>query len=48
MGDVALGVVTTLPLFRGGHRPANQAFVKAYKAEFGANEDPSFLGRRCL
>ena len=43
MGDVALGVVTTHHYSAAATRPANQAFVKAYKAEFGANEDPSFL-----
>jgi branched-chain amino acid transport system substrate-binding protein len=25
-----------------GDRPANKAFVAAYKAEYGANEDPGF------
>ena len=43
MGDVALGVVTTHHYSAAATRPANQAFVKAYKAAFGANEDPSFL-----
>jgi branched-chain amino acid transport system substrate-binding protein len=42
MGDVALGVVTAFHYSAAGPRPANQAFVKAYKAEFGANEEPSF------
>jgi branched-chain amino acid transport system substrate-binding protein len=43
MGDVALGVVTAHHYSAAASRPANQAFVKAYKAEFGADEDPSFL-----
>jgi branched-chain amino acid transport system substrate-binding protein len=43
MGDVALGVVTAHHYSAAATRPANQAFVKAYKAEFGSNEDPSFL-----
>ena len=42
MGDVALGVVTTFHYSAAGNRPANQDFVKAYKAEFGANEEPAF------
>jgi branched-chain amino acid transport system substrate-binding protein len=43
MGDVALGVVTAHHYSAAATRPANQAFVKAYQAEFGAKEDPSFL-----
>ena len=43
MGDVAVGVVTAHHYSAAATRPANQAFVKAYKAEFGAKEDPSFL-----
>lgn len=42
MGDVALGVVTAFHYSAAGDRPANQEFVKAYKAEFGAKEDPAF------
>ncbi len=42
MGDVALGVVTTFHYAAAATRPANVAFVKAYKAEFGANEEPGF------
>ena len=42
MGDVALDVVTTFHYSAAATRPANVAFVKAYKAEFGANEDPGF------
>jgi branched-chain amino acid transport system substrate-binding protein len=43
MGDVALGVVTAHHYSAAATRPANQAFIKAYKAEFGTNEEPSFL-----
>jgi branched-chain amino acid transport system substrate-binding protein len=42
MGDVALGVVTAFHYSAAAARPANQAFVKAYQAEFGAKEEPSF------
>jgi branched-chain amino acid transport system substrate-binding protein len=43
MGDVALGVVTAHHYSAAAKRPANEAFVKAYQAEFGVAEDPSFL-----
>ncbi len=42
MGDVALGVVTAFHYSAAATRPANQEFVKAYKAEFGADQEPSF------
>lgn len=42
MGDVALGVVTAFHYSAAGNRPANQAFVKAYQAEYGADQEPSF------
>jgi branched-chain amino acid transport system substrate-binding protein len=42
MGDVALGVVTAFHYSAAATRPANQAFVKAYQAEFGPKEDPAF------
>jgi branched-chain amino acid transport system substrate-binding protein len=42
MGDVALGVVTAFHYSAAGNRPANLAFVKAYKAEFGPTQEPSF------
>ena len=48
MGDVALGVVTAFHYSAAGNRPANQAFVKAYQAEFGANEEPELRGGRRL
>jgi len=43
MGDVALGTITMHHYSAAGDRPANKAFVAAFKAEFGANEEPSFL-----
>jgi branched-chain amino acid transport system substrate-binding protein len=42
MGDVALGVVTAFHYSAAATRPANLAFVKAYKEAFGANEEPGF------
>ena len=43
MGDPAIGTITMHHYSAAGDRPANKAFVAAYKAEFGANEEPSFL-----
>ena len=42
MDDAALGVVTMNHYSAAATRPANQAFVKAYKAEFGAKEEPGY------
>ncbi len=42
MGDVALGVVTMFHYSAAATRPANLAFVKAYKAMFGPTQEPSF------
>jgi branched-chain amino acid transport system substrate-binding protein len=42
MGDVALGVVTAFHYSAAAKRPANQAFVKAYQAEFNTKDDPGF------
>ncbi|HVC60748.1 MAG TPA: ABC transporter substrate-binding protein [Acetobacteraceae bacterium] len=42
MGDVALGVVTMFHYSAAATRPANVAFVKAYKAAFGPTQEPSF------
>lgn len=42
MGDVALGTVTMFHYSAAGSRPANQAFVQAYKREYGQNEEPAF------
>jgi branched-chain amino acid transport system substrate-binding protein len=43
MGDVAIGTITMHHYSAAGDRPANKAFVAAFKAEFGAKEEPSFL-----
>jgi branched-chain amino acid transport system substrate-binding protein len=43
MGDPAIGTITMHHYSAAGDRPANKAFVAAYKAEFGANEEPSFV-----
>ncbi|HEX4328136.1 MAG TPA: ABC transporter substrate-binding protein [Burkholderiales bacterium] len=43
MGDVALGVVSAHHYSANADRPANKAFVAAYKKEFGANLWPGFM-----
>lgn len=43
MGDVALGVTTVFHWSLVGDRPANKAFVAAWKKEYGQNEIPNFL-----
>jgi branched-chain amino acid transport system substrate-binding protein len=43
MGDVALGVTTVFHYSVAGQRPANKAFVAAWKKEYGQNEIPNFL-----
>ncbi len=43
MGDAAIGTITMQQYSAAATRPANLAFVAAYKAEFGANEEPSFF-----
>jgi len=43
MGDVALGVTTVFHWSAAGPRPANKAFIEAWKKEYGANETPNFL-----
>ena len=43
MGDVALGVLTVHHYTANADRPANKAFVAAWKKEYGANETPNFL-----
>jgi branched-chain amino acid transport system substrate-binding protein len=43
MGDVALGVLTVHHYSAAATRPANKAFVDAWKKEYGANETPNFL-----
>jgi branched-chain amino acid transport system substrate-binding protein len=43
MGDVALGVLTVHHYSAAATRPANKAFVAAWKREYGANETPNFV-----
>jgi branched-chain amino acid transport system substrate-binding protein len=43
MGDVALGVLTVHHYSAGATRPANKAFVAAWKKEYGQNETPNFV-----
>ena len=43
MGDIALGVLTVHHYSAAATRPANKAFVAAWKKEYGANEVPNFL-----
>ncbi|MDP6172818.1 MAG: ABC transporter substrate-binding protein [Rhodospirillales bacterium] len=44
MGKVPVGVVTMHHYSAAGDRPANKAFVKAWKAEYGASTSPDFVG----
>src|SRR2546422_1254953 len=43
MGDVAIGVLTVHHYSAAAERPANKAFVAAWKKEYGASEGPNFL-----
>ena len=43
MGDVALGVTTVFHYSAAAERPANKAFVAAYKKEYGENLWPGFM-----
>src|SRR4249920_9254 len=43
MGDVALGVLTVHHYSAAADRPANKAFVEAWKKEYGAQETPNFV-----
>ena len=43
MGDVALGVLTVHHYSAAADRPANKAFVAAWKKEYGQNETPNFV-----
>ena len=46
MGDVALGATTVFHWSAGGDRPANKAFIAAWKKEYGAERDAELpLGR---
>ncbi len=44
MGSAAVGVVTALHYYADLPTPANRAFVKAWKAEYGAKTTPDFFG----
>src|SRR5712691_456226 len=43
MGDVALGVTTVFHYSAAAERPANKAFVAAWKKEYGAASTPNFV-----
>jgi len=43
MGDVALGVNTVFHYSAAATRPANEAFVAAWKKAYGENETPDFV-----
>ena len=43
MGDVSLGVTTVHHYSAAADRPANKAFVAAYKKEYGENLNPGFM-----
>jgi branched-chain amino acid transport system substrate-binding protein len=43
MGEVALGVTTVHHYSAAATRPANKAFVAAWKKEYGADETPNFV-----
>jgi branched-chain amino acid transport system substrate-binding protein len=43
MGEAALGVLTVHHYSAAATRPANQAFVAAWKRDYGANETPNFV-----
>lgn len=43
MGDAAVGVITVHHYSAAAERPANKAFVAAYKKEYGADHNPGFM-----
>jgi len=43
MGDVPLGVITAHHYSAAAERPANKAFVAAWRKEYGADANPNFL-----
>jgi len=47
MGDAALGVLTVHHYSAAATRPANKAFVAAWKRDYGANETPNFMSVGC-
>ena len=44
MGDVTLGLITSGSYSAVGKRPQNQAFVAAWKRDYGPNALPDFTG----
>ncbi len=46
MGDDAVGLVTVHHYSAEHDTPANQAFVKAFKAEYGADSTPDFMAEQ--
>jgi branched-chain amino acid transport system substrate-binding protein len=43
MGDVAVGVITAHHYSAAATRPANKAFIAAWKKEYGEKSSPSFM-----
>jgi len=43
MSDVAVGVITVHHYSAAANRPANKAFVAAYKKEYGEDLEPGFI-----
>jgi branched-chain amino acid transport system substrate-binding protein len=43
MGDIALGVMTMQHYSAAATRPANQAFIQAWRREYGPKATPSFM-----
>jgi len=43
MGELPLGVISAMHYSVAGDRPANKAFVSAWKAAYGENSTPSFI-----
>jgi branched-chain amino acid transport system substrate-binding protein len=43
MGDIALGAITAHHYSAAAERPANKAFVAAWKKEYGENSTPNFM-----
>jgi branched-chain amino acid transport system substrate-binding protein len=43
MGDAALGVITAHHYSANADRPANKAYVAAYKKEYGEDKNPGFM-----
>lgn len=43
MGDLPLGVISAMHYSVAGDRPANKAYVSAWKSAYGENSTPSFI-----